>query len=825
MNNSVFLQNSSHSNYPDKSCKPTTINQGLPTDFYLQKILGEEPEKVVPKTLDIKQFVIFLDKFGRDFKLLFPLIKSFALNNQELFFKNVALLKFLAPSQKKELIVFCQKLNVDDALDAYVQLELNAFALLQSFANQTSNIHKYISKFNLKEEQIVTLAKHAAEFNGATFAKTFHDYAISSLDALLEIFLIAAKTYKFSKFASCLSLFDEKTRAKIAMVAAQNDEAFARYFSCYDIQNKDLVYDLAKAAAKFKGDKFFEYFEHFCIKDINQRFTLVQLAIESIPWQVMYYIKKAKKLSLQQTLDLIIYAVKLDPNTLNAIDKNLLVKLNTLELEEPYLQFKVDLTKIFITNIEAVQVDSFALIDNVFSYLRQIFNPSISYNIFEKAHHFIKDIFPDIKDILETIEKTESKYIRDNQLFWIWSLCLLAQEKGILLSEVGLPILNAILQHFDDGIRKEVGILFLEKFINNDQAIKSFQSLYNAKHTHAVLICLILSIIQCPQSIKEAFLQRLVFTKRAKFGEEIRTIVTFLLSMQKKQLNPQIIEAIFLTILNQKTRNLAIKKMTTITLLLKANFDLESYPINKLDTALVQLSKSVSKGIDLTKTTLHLPHVLAYYNALNELPFNKRQICLEAFHVFLQEVVNGTFITNRYNEEKNIHLSTIFLNHPKLKEKWMEGSKVKANDFIIEDSDDPSDLLASGLVENSCLNIYKSASKNRGLLGYILDGKYRMVAVKDSNGIILGRRIIKLLWDSKNKKAVLYFSHYYGKASFKEIITKACFAKAKNVDLDFAYSDSPYPEPLYSLDSRAPYEYVDELVSLASKKFHFYPKV
>lgn len=150
-----------------------------------------------------------------------------------------------------------------------------------------------------------------------------------------------------------------------------------------------------------------------------------------------------------------------------------------------------------------------------------------------------------------------------------------------------------------------------------------------------------------------------------------------------------------------------------------------------------------------------------------------------------------------------------------------EGKPQVQKGLRVEDTDHWEDLLLCGTeVIGSCQNINGDSQYNVCLLNYILDGKIRIVALKDSAGRIQARAMIRLLWDDKSKQPVLYRERLYRNPGVLEknirAIDQMCLAKAKAMGIPLVRTkeekDFPgrgYPHPLISLNGRAPHEYVD----------------
>jgi hypothetical protein len=133
-------------------------------------------------------------------------------------------------------------------------------------------------------------------------------------------------------------------------------------------------------------------------------------------------------------------------------------------------------------------------------------------------------------------------------------------------------------------------------------------------------------------------------------------------------------------------------------------------------------------------------------------------------------------------------------------------------------TDNPEDLLLCGTeVLGSCQRVDGSPGLNKCLLAYLLDGKNRLIAIKDeSGGKIIARSILRLLWDPAKETPVLMLERIYG--ADNRLIEKAIcsFAStlAKSMQLPIgtygrSSKESKQMGDIESLSSSAPFEYVD----------------
>ena len=121
-------------------------------------------------------------------------------------------------------------------------------------------------------------------------------------------------------------------------------------------------------------------------------------------------------------------------------------------------------------------------------------------------------------------------------------------------------------------------------------------------------------------------------------------------------------------------------------------------------------------------------------------------------------------------------------------------------------------LLCGTQVQGSCQRIDGDPKLNKCLLAYLLDGKNRMIAIKDKNGNIVARSILRLLWDKKKECPVLMQERNYSnimETGFLAALDKFALAQAERLGISlYKQSDMEFSS-LESFGSIAPWEYVD----------------
>ena len=134
---------------------------------------------------------------------------------------------------------------------------------------------------------------------------------------------------------------------------------------------------------------------------------------------------------------------------------------------------------------------------------------------------------------------------------------------------------------------------------------------------------------------------------------------------------------------------------------------------------------------------------------------------------------------------------------------------------LMVDSDDWQDLFLSGTeVLGSCQRIDGDPSWNVCLMAYVLDGKNRILCMKDpTTGKILARCIFRLLF--KDNQPVLFQERIYpSPCAYEELLNQLAETRARELGLElFTCNTRDNLESglydLKSLGSSSPYEYVD----------------
>ena len=95
---------------------------------------------------------------------------------------------------------------------------------------------------------------------------------------------------------------------------------------------------------------------------------------------------------------------------------------------------------------------------------------------------------------------------------------------------------------------------------------------------------------------------------------------------------------------------------------------------------------------------------------------------------------------------------------------------------------------------------------NKCLIGYVLDGKVRILKIAGSDGKMIARSIVKIVLTEDNKPA-LFFERVYPTAEYESALKQ--FAQERASVLSLPLYELGEGEKLHSKGNTAPFEYED----------------
>ncbi|MFN4174356.1 MAG: hypothetical protein ACK4HV_04560, partial [Parachlamydiaceae bacterium] len=132
-----------------------------------------------------------------------------------------------------------------------------------------------------------------------------------------------------------------------------------------------------------------------------------------------------------------------------------------------------------------------------------------------------------------------------------------------------------------------------------------------------------------------------------------------------------------------------------------------------------------------------------------------------------------------------------------------------------------------GRQTGGCQNVDGNANTNKALLGYVLDGKNRMIGAIDEEDRLIGRNIFRMMRDKESQKPALFLERYYTinySKSFEEQIIRFAIQRAKALKVPLysnqnVYTKNVYGGSLESIGCNAPFEYSDAGGGMSEGKY------
>ncbi len=277
-------------------------------------------------------------------------------------------------------------------------------------------------------------------------------------------------------------------------------------------------------------------------------------------------------------------------------------------------------------------------------------------------------------------------------------------------------------------------------------------------------------------------------------------------------------------------RDLSIILTSGFTHLLQRNVVRETIDLKDLATEAFRTIAPIPPVEDLlgalqrTFGTYRQPTALLIYAAglyrysLND---NAYRAVLKSLGAHILSVFNKTYTQERYDPTKNFHLQRLNEHNPDLLPAWQvnsEAALVNSAGLSIHSTDNPEDILLCGTeLLGSCQKVDGDPTLNQGLVGYLRNGQTRLLAIKDKEGCIVARRLIRLLWNEQQQKPVLFLERLYSNIDnpgLDDALLEEAKKMAKRLDCPLTCLNLPgkkledYSDPLQSLGGSAP-EYVD----------------
>jgi len=163
-----------------------------------------------------------------------------------------------------------------------------------------------------------------------------------------------------------------------------------------------------------------------------------------------------------------------------------------------------------------------------------------------------------------------------------------------------------------------------------------------------------------------------------------------------------------------------------------------------------------------------------------------------AFRRFLNQIAEGSYLEKRH--EANSYKDLL---SEESRQKWEEGATntviIQNSPYFMIDSEDWKDLFMIGQETGGCQLISGDPKYNKCLLGYVLNGKSRVLCIKESkDGPMIARAIIKIM--TLNGKPVLHLKKNYNSGKLddetcSQMILEFAKQRAQNLGLELYKSN------------------------------------
>ena len=581
-----------------------------------------------------------------------------------------------------------------------------------------------------------------------------------------------------------LELKDQKSIYEIVKICAKQQPGYvASKFKTLGLKDQEYIYEIAKICAEKGDESFNHYFENFGLKNQEKIYEIYKIYVVNLSHVglINKAIHSLQKYKISNAHDMYIDFIK-------AHFGKSFAETNYKYLFEKIQRIKDKKGKADLRAQEAV-------LKWVCLVSCEIRNKRFS---LEEKQWLIE------QDILSTFIDIRSIQLRDDLL-----PIIIFARKNISLKFKEIELFNSYLTK---GLEREVS----PKARSNAILLKLLlvELFVWGKHEQTNNIKVLADRLDTKFFLKD----------QAKVLEVAHALL--LLSSCHLDIENKIIEKLSSENLNNKILYKEFVALKSLLLIrsLNRSFEKENEFINPEKSFVLSLRETIKKIIpslneivdfdkkmEYTFLASRMPEaIFCYVSTLSTLKEPKVTACLANF---IKSVLEGTFIEERNSKDNNPHLQKIFSHNEELEKKWRTSLKEKIGETLtITDSEDPFNLLLCGTeVQGSCLGAKGDANSNKGLLAYLVDGKNRLIVIKDDSGRMIARAVLRIL--ICDDKPVLFLERSYPPELLEfqqEAIEELAKEKAKLLGIPlFKTALEKGNVVLKSIGSPAPYEYTD----------------
>ena len=757
------------------------------------------------------------------------------------FHQQKLLLDSAKSSAKKDPIAFCGQFYADTSgLTEKSRIELAKLILEASPRCLAENIRK----FKIFDERVRTeFAKIVAEKSAYALAENIQNFSVFfDESARIKLAHIVAKKEPIALISHIrnFEIFDESAKIELLHIAAEKEPVYlASHIQNFSISNESVRIGLAQILAEKYPTELVKNFQNFAISDENAKIRLAQILVK-------------KHLSTSFISDDLGYLEKLQISNRSALS-NLYASVY-LGLIAKGKMHETD--KAWINNFFPRESQSMSLAH----VATQFGNPHPVIAEFLKAAEQQPD--PHIREILSTWTHLVSLRFAADQLpetawqglkgpleaIWKWRAPAMRYVLTHLLAQQCLPpeakdvdgFLAFCKQFTKPHTHLYPALLFpLFQSAPNDLALEKLMRLLrrpefkDVKRQKAVLNVLV-ALVQAdrfPDDLKRSLLQAAVSNGNDR--EAARSL---------KDTAP-LMEC--LVSLSPRLGNAALPRLQSIHS--PGDFNAQMNKVFKDLFPGLFNAQNAATCLNRLEDSRHPAGMFSYAAKMqNGLVDYEKASVLAAIGQFVKATVlspnpEHAFRELRYDSAKSPHLRLLADKAPTKFAQWQQpciyepsvafldeaaDSTEKTNitthlqQCTVIDTDAAADLFLCGTeVVGSCQSIQDEPRSNKALMGYVLDGKYRLLAIKSAEERLMGRRMLRLLWDEQAQQPVLHLERLYHNPGvpkkYQQALVELAQQKARQmgcalVSHDQALqSDGDYPAPLIAYPTHWPFEYID----------------
>lgn len=669
-----------------------------------------------------------------------------------------------------------------------------------------------IEKFKItKPEYLEEIARVCAMHGGAATAANIEKFKITTQEALRDIAVLCAHesgegtAQNIGKFKITNQ---EYVKAIAKLCVEQTEKGIAPYIQNFGIRSQEDLRDLAIQCGLKSGKETAINIEKFGITNPE-------------------YLKEIAKVCARQdgkaTLE--------NNQNFKVTDKNSMVEIG--------IYCFLSITNNFNNLMGQINVRPTNIPPEIVKKMMMVYNNVKSDEVWTQIQKEIGELFDALLSNIKT-KNGEKIEVNEGMLRSFLFFCEVLNKKDVLHNQVALDLVDALLSFKVPHFKKNILYSIIDLIVND--RLDEFSAFIKDKipsksQNKKIAYLFLLTVFNMEMPDKE-----LKGTIVKEFLDALKKRSSFLLESSK---TGSFID--FLHLLNDKIRKEKLQQVYRTFV----SFDKATYSKNlflfqsALALGIDVVDKTVEEVKELVYQKAQLPPgfeqiheklrnpecLFIYWNQMNLLPQIEKEPVLKTLQTYLQEVTNGTFSAQRYNESPQLKKMKEAYCTKKTGEEWEQFlSKWKESlppkpvaDFLsskdsaefsgykVVNSDDHWDLFLCGTeVAASCQRVNNAPQINKDLLGYVLDGKIRIIAVKDPQGKIVSRSIVKLLWDDMVKQPVLLVERVYSNNSKLDPVVEAMAKEeAKRLGIEFINKITANGRRFQSYTNRTGMEYED----------------